>query len=164
MTWPMTQSASKTDGAGEGSQTAFRVASADDLDLLALMNAELLEYELGSSPPVERLRAQLESFFAQGAKATILTICGMPVGYAVHTEGPELLFLQHFLIRSRWRGMGLGTTFLNYLEAGVSKPKAIQVEALLSNGKGLAFWRSRGFGDFYMGLRKNPSSQAPSGG
>ena len=154
----MTQYASATDGAGEGSTVVYRAASADDLDLLALMNSELLEYELGSSPPVERLRALLESFFAQGAKATILTLCGMPAGYAVHTEGPELLFLQHFLIWSPWRGQGLGTAFLKYLEEGLASPKPIQVEALLSNGKGLAFWRSRGFGDFYMGLRKNPEA------
>jgi GNAT superfamily N-acetyltransferase len=154
----MTGSGSTTDGVGEGSPAAFREASADDLDLLALMNAELLEYELGSAPPVERLRAQLESFFAQGAKATLVTILGMPAGYALHTEREDLMFLQHFLIRSPWRGMGLGTAFLKYLEEGLASPKPIQVEALLSNGKGLAFWRSRGFGDFYMGLRKNPEA------
>jgi len=157
----MTQYASATDGAGEGSQTAFRVASADDLDLLALMNAELLEYELGSSPPVEKLREQLESSFAQGAKATIVTVCGMPAGYALHKEKPDLMHLQHFLISAPWRKMGLGTAFLRHLESSLEAPKPIQVEALLLNGKGIDFWRSQGFVDLYLGLRKNPSPPCP---
>lgn len=142
---------------------AFREASSSDLDLLALMNRELLEYELGTAPPVELLRAQLESAFGRGSRASIMTILSMPAGYALHTEGPELMHLQHFLIRAPWRGMGIGTIFLNHLEAEMQSPKPIQVEALLSNGKGLAFWRSQGFWDFYLGLRKNPSTRARSG-
>jgi len=159
----MTLPISRPDGVGEGSPVAFRAASAQDLDLLALMNAELLEYELGSAPPTERLRAQLESFFARGAKATLVTILEMPAGYALHTEREDLMHLHHFLIRTPWRGRGLGTVFLKYLEAEVSPSKPIQVEALLSNGKGIAFWRSRGFGDFYLGLRKNPPSPEDAG-
>lgn len=135
---------------------AFKDASSSDLDLLALMNSELLEYELGSAPSVELLRGQIESGLAQGSRATILTICGMPAGYALYTERPELMHLQHFLIRGPWRRMGLGTVFLRHLESSLQSPKPIHVEALLSNGKGIAFWRSHGFGDFYLGLRKNP--------
>lgn len=156
MTLLMPSKESANNGGSSVPSLGFREASFADLDLLAVMNAELLTYELGSAPPVERLRAQLESFFAQGARATVMIILGMPAGYALHNEGPDLMHLQHFLIRAPWRGMGLGAAFLRHLESALESPKPIQVEALLSNGKGLAFWRSHGFGDFYLGLRKNP--------
>ena len=81
----------------------FREASSADLDLLALMNAELLEFEIGSAPSVEILRGQIESGFDQGSRAMIVTICGMPAGYVLYTEKPDLMYLQHFLIRDPWR-------------------------------------------------------------
>lgn len=135
---------------------AFRTVSPDDLDLLALMNAELLEHELGSAPPVERLREQLASAIAQGSRALIVQVGGLPAGYALYFESEEVLILRHFLIRSPWRRIGMGSSFLRHLESLMESPKPIQVEALLSNGAGLEFWRSQGFADFYLGLRKNP--------
>ena len=103
MTFSMPSDQPGSDEVSGMPSVAFREASSTDLDLLALMNAELLEFEIGSAPSVEILRGQIESGFDQGSRAMIVTICGMPAGYALYTEKPDLMYLQHFLIRGPWR-------------------------------------------------------------
>ena len=140
------------------SAIASRSARAQDLDLLAEMNAGLIREE-GSRNPMDLagLRHRLAGWLASGAWRIDLFLVGDEVvGYAAYrretdaaSRPSEVLAVRQFYIRETWRGRGLGRAAMAHLIARRAGPGiACRLEVLASNPAGRAFWDALGFRPF----------------
>ena len=77
-----------------------------------------------------------------------------PIGYALFRDLPECVHLRHFFVAPEYRGIGLGRRAFHRLRAEFfPADKRVLVEVLTWNASGLAFWKSLGFGERYLGLQ-----------
>jgi len=133
---------------------AFRWATADDCDRLGAWNRELIDDELHDNPMNAReLADRMRGWLAAEFRAVIFEQRGVPVAYALFREIPEGMHLRQFFVVRTERRRGIGTGALALLRLHVFAPdKRVLVEAMERNFGGLAFWRSMGFVDRYVGL------------
>ena len=76
-----------------------------------------------------------------------------PFGYALFRELPDCMHLRHFFVEREVRRRGLGRrAFERLRRRGFPRDKRVLVEVLTWNAAGLAFWKSVGFSERYLGL------------
>jgi GNAT superfamily N-acetyltransferase len=136
-------------------ELTVRLARLDECTLLGQFNVQLIRDErhenaMSSAELAERMREWL----ADDYRACLFETRAGPIGYALFRDLPECVHLRHFFIVSECRGTGLGRraferTRAQFFPAG----KRILVEVLSWNAAGLAFWKSLGFGERYLGLQ-----------
>ena len=141
---------------------AFRWATLDDCDLLGAWNRELIDDELHDNPMNAReLADRMRGWLANEYRAVMFEQRGAPVAYALYREIPEGIHLRQFFVVRTERRRGVGARALALLRLHVFPPdKRVLVEAMERNPGGLAFWRSMGFVDRYVGLELAAQPQA----
>jgi ribosomal protein S18 acetylase RimI-like enzyme len=132
-----------------------RRAAARDIPRLAQWNRELIEDERHESAmPADVLAGRLRAWLAEGYQICVFESKGVPAGYALFRELPEWLHLRHFFVARDQRRQGIGRRAFQKLAASFfPHGKRVLVEVLAANAAALAFWKSVGFGERYLGLQ-----------
>ena len=102
---------------------------------------------------VVELAARLREWLAGDYRAAVFEVDAAPFGYALFRELPDCMHLRHFFVEregspARPRPARVRTP----ARSGSPADKRVLVEVLTWNAAGLAFWKSVGFAERYLGL------------
>ena len=82
-------------------------------------------------------------------------------GYALFREEADYTYLRQFYVKREYRRQGIGRTAMDWLCQYIwNDGRPIRVEVLVVNPAGLAFWKSVGFGEYFLTLEKEASAEA----
>jgi len=140
-----------------------RLARKDECTLLAQFNAQLIRDERHDNVmSIAELGERMREWLADDYQAYLFERRAGPIGYALFRDLPECVHLRHFFVVPECRGIGLGRRAFHRLRAEFFPvDKRVLVEVLAWNASGLAFWKSLGFGERYLGLQL-PVTSGPS--
>ena len=148
--------------AAPGSTICFRPATLDDCQLLAELNAHLIQDEGHRNPmSVAQLAERMRSWLAGDYRAVIFEAGQgpeppqQPVGYALYRDEPEYIYLRQFFVRSDSRRQGIGRAAIQHLVRNEwPAQKRIRLDVLVGNTAAIAFWRSVGFADYCLTMER----------
>lgn len=135
----------------------YRLADSKDLELLAGMNAQLIEDEGHQNEMgIRELEARMKSWLENIYEAAIIEDGDEDVGYVLYRltdDGWEGVFggiyIRHFFIVRHRRREGLGRAAFELLRSACWKKGCrITLETLLDNPDAQAFWKSLGFREY----------------
>lgn len=127
--------------------------SIEDVKTLALMNKCLIEDERSSNPMnLSELEARMQGFLEGDYDAYYFKEEETTVGYALVDRTATPLYLRQFYIDRKQRRKHYGKSafraLLEYLGTD-----CIDIDVLSWNEAGVAFWKSLGFAERYVGMR-----------
>jgi len=142
----------------------LRVATDEDVPLLATMNRALIEDEGSRNPmSMEELRARMTNFLADGWTAILVLEEDAVVGYLLYRAHPaeydatrsEVFLRQLFVVRER-RRQGIGRWALAEAVARHFPGDAdVVLDVLVGNEGAERFWRALGFEPYAITLRRS---------
>jgi hypothetical protein len=130
-------------------------AKGTEVDLLVQLNRELDEDEPHPYPlPLPALTERMAGWIDSGDYEVLLFRSGdRLVGYAVWRAEEFGSYLRHFFICRDQRRHGWGRAAMQLLCRDVfPKDRPINLDTVVGNATGIAFWRAVGFRDFSLGL------------
>lgn len=81
-----------------------------------------------------------------------------PALYALwRPDESDGIHLRHFFVAREFRRRGLGRAALHALHADFWPGRTVSLDVLVHNERGIAFWRSLGFQDYALALRRPPT-------
>lgn len=140
----------------------FRPATQDDCPRLAEFNHQLIRDEgHRNRMTVAELERRMRGWLADGYRAVLFEEARGEVAYALFRERPAEVYLrQLFVVRHR-RGQGIGRRVVEILRSQVwPKTKRLTVDVLVSNQRGVAFWRQVGYTDYCLSLEILPDDRS----
>lgn len=142
-------------------RVVVRAAGVDQVPLLARWNLALIRDEGNDNRiSVDEIEARLREWLEQGYRAHVFEMDGVPCGYAIHRELPDITHLRHYYVEPAFRRQGIGRAAFDALRRDILPgDRKLLVEALVTNGPGVAFWEALGFEQRYVGLQFNPGSK-----
>ena len=140
-----------------------RLARPAENALLAQYNAQLIRDERHENAmSIAELGIRIREWLADDYQACLFETRAGPLGYALFRELAECMHLRHFFVVPEYRRNGLGRRAFQRLRAEFfPADKRVLVEVLAWNAGGIAFWKSLGFGERYLGLQL-PAATVPS--
>ena len=144
------------DGGASGKSVEFRNGGKRDLRLLAELNRELIEDEGHANPmSVAELEKRMRGWLVRSYTAVLFLEEAGVVGYALYRSDDAGVFLRQFFICRHERRKGRGRAAMQLLIGRIwPAGTTVTLEALCSNKAAIAFWRSLGFGDYALTLRR----------
>jgi predicted acetyltransferase len=132
----------------------YRAATADDVQVLAKLNQQLIEDERHHNPMnLTELEKRMRSMLEGDYTATLFEIGERVVAYALWTEQPDWVYLRQFFVARDCRRRGIGAQAVRVLTDEVLPgEKRVRVNVLIGNQPGLEFWRAVGFADYLITL------------
>lgn len=142
-------------------RVVVRAARANERRRLAEWNLALIRDEGNDNRiGVDEIEARLSEWLDQGYRAHVFEADGVPCGYAIHRELPDIAHLRHFYVAPEFRRRGVGSAAFAVLRREIfPQDRKLLVEALVTNGPGIAFWESLGFVQRYVGLQMAPDAK-----
>lgn len=136
----------------------FRFATANDADLLAQWNHQLIQDEgHRNRMTVPELADRMRGFLTGEYKAVLFARDGSDVAYALFRESPSEIYLRQLFVSRDCRRQGIGRAAVGLLRSQVwPSDKRLVVEVLVANEPAVAFWRSIGFVDYALTLEIVP--------
>ncbi|MFM2308610.1 MAG: hypothetical protein RLY87_730 [Chloroflexota bacterium] len=124
-----------------------------DCGVLALLNRELILAEQSDNAMsyldlVERMQTFLRGTY----RAWFIRSDDAVIGYALVDMAAEPMYLRHFCIIEAYRGMGYGSAAFVALQQ-VLGYGALDIDVLVWNHVGTAFWQKMGFTPRYTRMR-----------
>jgi predicted acetyltransferase len=106
---------------------------------------------------VPELEQRMREWLSTEYQAVIFEQNNEVVAYALFREQPNEIYLrQLFVVRHR-RSQGIGCRAVEILRSQIwPKSKRLTVDALVSNSRGVAFWRKIGYTDYCVTLEILP--------
>ena len=148
----------------------YRLATDDDLDLLAAWNHELIRDEGHRNPMTpDELRARMAGWLSGDYRAVIFLdganlVEAVPVAYALYRESATEIYLRQLFVRRDRRRAGIGRQAVMLLRDQLwPHNKRLTVEVLTANAPAVRFWRAVGFRDYSLLLEIMPDPTAPPG-
>lgn len=141
----------------------IRQAGVDDVQLLAAFNERLIEDE-GHENPLrgEQLVRRMRDWLTGKYQAALGFVDDTPALYALwRPEEYDGVYLRHFFVARDFRRRGLGRAAMEILHAQYWYGQRLSLDALVRNQRGVAFWRSLGFQDYALALRKAATTSPP---
>ena len=138
----------------------LKACDKNDIPLLVEMNLELHQDEKHDYiPPVQELERRLREAMDQGVKIYFFIYNGEIVGYTavkvlVYEHYPP--YIWHFFIKREHRRKGLGTLAIELLLKEL-KTDSLDLDVFVWNERGRSFWKSLGFRERAVLMRKDPS-------
>ncbi|WP_291573264.1 GNAT family N-acetyltransferase [Clostridium sp. UBA4548] len=127
----------------------------DNLLVLAKLNKELYEDEKNDNiPEIEVLQERLKYAMEQGAVAFLFLEDKEVVGYALVRTQATPYYLSHFFICRNARRKHLGTIAFNQLMKEL-ETDSIDLDVFCWNQRGQEFWKSLGFKERCIIMRKS---------
>jgi ribosomal protein S18 acetylase RimI-like enzyme len=133
----------------------LRVCTEEDLELLAELNKQLIEDELhDNTMNIEQLKVRMRQFIRTDYNAYLFEREDEMIGYALvdHTRKP-LYVRQFFICRDQRRNRYGKLAFEMLLER--LDTEDIDIEVMHGNETGYAFWKSLGFRERSIYMRRN---------
>jgi GNAT superfamily N-acetyltransferase len=136
----------------------------DEIARLAAWNAMLIRDERHDNEMTgAELTDRLREWLAAEYRACVFEIGGKPFGYALFRDLSDCTHVRHFFVEAAYRRRGLGRKAFERLRSDAfAADKRVLVEVLVDNARGVAFWKSVGFGERYLGMQLPPSPPASS--
>ena len=126
----------------------------DNLSLLVQLNKQLFEDEKNDNiPSTEILEERLKCAMEQGSIAYLFIENGKAAGYALVKTQLSPYYLSHFFICRDMRKKHLGTIAFNMLMTELNAD-SIDLDVFCWNQRGQAFWKSLGFKERCIIMRK----------
>lgn len=134
----------------------YRVATPDDCQLLAELNAKLIQDEGHRNPmTVAQLAERMRSWLAGEYRAVIFEARQGPIGYALYRCEPEHVYLRQLFVVRESRRQGIGRAAIEHLVRNEwPKYKRVRIDVLVGNTAAIAFWRSIGFADYCLTMQR----------
>jgi len=142
----------------------FRIATSDDVPLLAKMNRYLVQDEghRNAGMTLVQLTDRMRAFLESEYQAVIFETDGEPVAYALFRPQGDAIHLRQFYVVREHRRRGLGRQAIDILRQRVwAAGRRVTVGVLTKNEKGIAFWRALGFTDYALELESPPGGAPP---
>ena len=136
-------------------------AKGTELDLLVQLNRQLDEDEPHPHPlPLSALSERMARWIGEGEYEVLLFRSGERViGYAVWRLEDRGAYLRHFFICRDQRRQGWGRAAMQLLRREVfPKDRPVQIETVIGNKAGIAFWHAIGFEDFGVSMELKAGS------
>lgn len=132
----------------------YRQATPEDVPLLAAWNHALIRDEgHRNAMSVAELAERMAGWLAGEYRAWLFILGDEPVAYVLVAERAEDVYLRQFYVVPERRRQGLGRRAIDLLCREIlPASKRVTVECLVSNARGLAFWRAVGFTDYSLAL------------
>ena len=130
-------------------------ARGTEVDLLAQLNRQLDEDEPHPHPlPLSALSERMARWIGEGEYEVLLFRSGERViGYAAWRVEDRGAYLRHFLICRDQRRQGWGRAAMQLLRREVfPKDRPVQIETVIGNKAGIAFWHAIGFEEFGLSM------------
>jgi ribosomal protein S18 acetylase RimI-like enzyme len=126
----------------------------DNIPFLAELNKQLYEDEKNDKiPSLEDIKATLRFAIQQNSIAYLFVESNEIVGYALVRLQPSPYYLSHFFICKNMRRKHLGTAAFQLLMSELNTD-SIDLDVFYWNERGQAFWRSLGFKERCIIMRK----------
>ncbi|MEX2118906.1 MAG: GNAT family N-acetyltransferase [Pirellulales bacterium] len=128
----------------------YRFATAADVSLLAAMNRQLIQDEghRNRMSPAE-LEQRMNGWLKEEYEAVLFENDGRAVGYALYKRETDRVYLRQFFVEADQRRKGIGSAAVAWLLSNAWRQSLrIQLDVLVGNSAGIAFWRSLGFADY----------------
>jgi ribosomal protein S18 acetylase RimI-like enzyme len=135
-----------------------------EAELLGRLNLQLDEDEPHPYPlPLTALVERMKRWIDSGEYQALLFRRGQRVtGYAVWRVEDRGAYLRHFFICRDQRRQGWGRAAMRLLYRDVfPKDRPIQIEVMIGNTGGIAFWHAVGFQDFGLSMELK-AGEAPN--
>lgn len=135
-----------------------RAATTADLGTLASFNEALIRDEGHRNAMTwEELEARMREWLASGRYvAHLLDLARKPVGYALHRDDGDHIYLRQLFVDPACRRRGVGRRAVEWLASNPWQGRRVHAEVLVSNATGIAFWRSVGFCDYCVTMEREP--------
>ena len=143
-----------------------RLATLDDVELLAELNQQLLQDE---GHPNDLTRPQLadrmRNWIGGEYRAVIFEEAGEVFAYALYyvgqrSETDRFLFLRHFFVQRAQRRKGIGREAVRLLLSDVFPPNSrILLDVLIHNQGARDFWKKLGFTEHCLTLEWQPQHE-----
>jgi len=137
------------------------VCTEEDLDVLAVLNKQLIEDEQHDNPMnVQELKERMRGFLRSDYKAYLFKDQQEVIkGYALVNHARNPLYLRHFFICRDSRRQGLGRMAFHLLLEQL-ETDTMDVEVLSWNERGYAFWKSLGFVERSIYMRRKVENRS----
>jgi GNAT superfamily N-acetyltransferase len=138
----------------------YRLATANDVSLLAAMNHQLIRDEgHRNSMSGAELEGRMRTWLDGEYQAVLFEDDEGVAGYALFKREPEWIYLRQFFVEPARRRQGIGRTAIRWLLANFwNDDPHIRLEVLVGNREGIEFWRSLGFNDYCITMER-PANQ-----
>ena len=141
-----------------GVNLTIKTAGKEQVGMLALMTKKLFEDEPSDTVlSIAEFKERLIKYFDNGCKA-YLFIEEDVIGYALVNLSRNPYYIVDFFIDRKFRRGGNGTTALNQLITEL-KTDTIDLDVFCWNERGREFWRSLGFTERAIIMRKHIAAE-----
>ena len=136
----------------------YRIATNEDIEILAEMNQELCKDENHKNQFKSKnwFQKRMATFLNSSYTAVIFELKDNPIAYAFfvnHAEHVDTIHLRQIFVRGTVKRQGIGKNAMQILLNKVwPKGRRITVESLSNNHKALSFYKSLGFTDYSVEL------------
>jgi ribosomal protein S18 acetylase RimI-like enzyme len=114
---------------------------------LALLNAELIQDEGHSNTmSLPELEARIIQWLDSGEyQCHAVLHRNLPVAYCIWREEPSHLHVRQLFTLRNYRGRGLATKIINYLQDHAVAQKPLRLDVLSGNKEAIKFYKKLGF-------------------
>ena len=136
----------------------YRLATTNDLPLLAEWNRQLIEDE-GHRNPMRgaELTERMRGWISADYRAVLFEQESKVVAYALYREDQDSLYLRHFFVLRDQRRRGIGRRCMELLFKEIwPQNKRLTVDVLSWNHGAVSFYRSLDFTDYCLTLERGP--------
>ena len=132
-----------------------RLASLDDVPLLAELNRQLIEDERAANAmSLAELEARMRAWLEGEYRAALFDVAGETVAYALFRPSDDGIYVRQFFVSRSQRRKGHGRRAIRLLrEQMLSTGQTLELDVLVHNDGGLAFWRALGFREHALSFR-----------
>ena len=133
----------------------IRLATSDDLLVLAEMNRQLIKDEGHSNSMSEpELLQRMESWLGGEYIAAILEDASAIVGYVVWRSEQHCIYIRQFFVQPEYRRKGVATRAIQLLKQAYWQRRVLRLEVLVNNRRGRSFWQSVGFKEYSVTMER----------
>ena len=141
---------------------SYRLATLDDVPLLARMNRQLIEDEASRNPmSPAQLEQRMTDWIGANWHVVVFEQQGEPAGYALYDcrtdeydPSQTVVYLRHFFIKRKRRNRGVGRRALNLLSSELFQDAvSVELDVLEQNARARSFWESVGFQPYCTSMR-----------
>lgn len=145
----------------------YRIATLDDVALLAGLNLQLVqdEHHRNARMTLHEMESRMREFLTGRYTAVIFEDNREPAAYALYCfEGDYVYLRQLFVVRHR-RRHGVGRKAVEILRERIwPRDKRIVLDVLLVNETGIAFWKAVGFTAYALEMELLPKQDGAGTG
>ncbi len=136
----------------------FRQADKSDLVLLSRWNHQLIRDERHRNPMnILQLKRRMSGWLKKEYKALLFEEDQVPIGYALYRKEKDHIYLRQFFIDKPYRRKGRGQKAMKLLITRCWPRKSrVVLEVLIRNERAIRFWKSVGFKEYCLTMKKGP--------